>query len=31
MGAEILHWLLVGFFFGIGLGLSTWIMDKILR
>lgn len=31
MGTEILHWIIVGFFFGIGFGFSTWILSKILR
>ena len=31
MGAEILHWLLVGFFFGVGFGLASWILGKLLK
>ncbi len=31
MGSEILHWLLVGFFFGVGFALATWLLGKVLK
>lgn len=29
MGTEILHWFIVGFFFGVGYGLATWLMGRL--
>lgn len=31
MGSEILHWFIIGFFVGIGYGLATWLLGKLLR
>lgn len=31
MGTDIWHWVLGGFFFGIGFALATWLIGKILR
>jgi hypothetical protein len=31
MGAEILHWFIVGFFAGAGYVLVTWLLGKILK
>ncbi len=31
MGSEILHWFVVGFFFGIGFAIATWIVSHILK
>jgi hypothetical protein len=31
MATEILHWFIVGFFFGAGFGLATWILGKLLK
>lgn len=31
MTGDILHWMMIGFFFGVGFGVSTWIVGKILR
>lgn len=31
MGADILHWFIIGFSVGLGYGLVTWLLGKILR
>ncbi len=28
---EILHWLLMGFFFGIGFVVAQWLLGKVLK
>lgn len=31
MGADILHWFIIGFFFGLGFALSTWLLGRVLH
>lgn len=31
MGNEILHWFVIGFSVGLGYGLVSWLLSKILK
>jgi hypothetical protein len=31
MGNEMLHWFVVGFSFGVGYAVATWILGRLLH
>ena len=31
MATQILNWFLMGFFFGIGFTLASWLLGKLLK